>query len=910
MAAPIRFLKVVSTYTQALSLASGNKLLEIIVLADSDSTKNGKYTYDGVPGTITKIVDPSTVYTQSQVDAKITAGASGLGDPVTSLTTNPGTPTSNIIRRAAAGLGTYVNFKRIKTGTITTTSGSAALVGVGTLFLTELAVGMSVYSGATLLGTILTITDDTHATFSANTAAVVTGVVWNGPIQVLSTDSAVDMIYSTTTGFWTKSISSDPTAAIKQSTDGYLVDQDKFGVTDSQGYKALYLDTAGNLVFNELLSQFISKLIKSGFLSDGNGNLDLSTFTQYTGDVSTGFGVTDLQGYKALYLDSLGNLIFNELLSQFNTKLIRSGFKTDSNGNLDLSVFSSYTGDQPDVFAICDPNGFIGFLLNSTSSSFVGKSSSSATPTSATIINEGIYPSDIMMLIGYGQSNATGNSFTIGDLGTDILGFVRGTDVDGVVTQYDATVATNNLAGLETFYGTDFVPITYGNGSQTEAAINTWARLIVAENAKVLSNMGVYFCGSNPSQGGTQIYQLNRVIGLNINDNPSWKLADGIVWTQDGATAYADTLYMARFLQSVWYAKRLADKQNKTFSVPVLSWVHGEAHQGDLSFQSYYDALSATITLINTLIKKITGQKNDVQFLIFQTAIFESPASVAYGNLDSISVAQLKIANDLPNAHFSFTMLPFESLATDYVHYLTLTYSLMGVYTGIQAKRLITDGKANDPIVPISYNITQNLIGGFLLEVKYKVPVLPLAFDGTQPFFASTNRQRGIRPNYGFSLKKLLNVSEEIPSTSLYSKSTAIAAIPSKYRKLSLVFKIRTNAPNTALVLEYYQYSGPTIGDSDWNTLTNWTQLTGVDETTYQLLTGVSNISITRDDTIVFKCASDPRGYFLKYGYEALSDTTGGGNLRDSQGNKITQFVVNGTYRFDNWSPIHKLEIL
>ena len=75
----------------------------------------------------------------------------------------------------AAGTMTVANAKS-GTGTITATTGAASVVGVGTLFTTQIAVGDKIYNSAsTLVGTVSVITDDTNITLVANGAVAVTG---------------------------------------------------------------------------------------------------------------------------------------------------------------------------------------------------------------------------------------------------------------------------------------------------------------------------------------------------------------------------------------------------------------------------------------------------------------------------------------------------------------------------------------------------------------------------------------------------------------------------------------------------------------------------------------------------------------------------------------------------------------
>ena len=64
-------------------------------------------------------------------------------------------------------------------GTVTATTGSAAVTGVGTKFTKELKVGSNIYNGSNVLvGTVLSITDDTNLTLTANGAVAITGAAF------------------------------------------------------------------------------------------------------------------------------------------------------------------------------------------------------------------------------------------------------------------------------------------------------------------------------------------------------------------------------------------------------------------------------------------------------------------------------------------------------------------------------------------------------------------------------------------------------------------------------------------------------------------------------------------------------------------------------------------------------------
>lgn len=81
------------------------------------------------------------------------------------------------------------------TGTATSTLISTAFVGVSTAFLSELATGDTVYNSSdALIGTILSVTNDTSAVLTANGAAAITGAAYHikkkNPRVILVADSS------------------------------------------------------------------------------------------------------------------------------------------------------------------------------------------------------------------------------------------------------------------------------------------------------------------------------------------------------------------------------------------------------------------------------------------------------------------------------------------------------------------------------------------------------------------------------------------------------------------------------------------------------------------------------------------------------------------------------------------------
>lgn len=82
------------------------------------------------------------------------------------------------IKLADAATGTVAVNAKKGAGTITATTGSTGVTGVGTAFSSAVAVGDKIYSGGVLIGTVASITNNTTLVLAANGAAAATGAAY------------------------------------------------------------------------------------------------------------------------------------------------------------------------------------------------------------------------------------------------------------------------------------------------------------------------------------------------------------------------------------------------------------------------------------------------------------------------------------------------------------------------------------------------------------------------------------------------------------------------------------------------------------------------------------------------------------------------------------------------------------
>lgn len=102
-------------------------------------------------------------------------------------------PAQNLAQARATGNWSDNNsWTSGKTGTISFDSGSTAVTGSGTYFTTELAPGIDIYfSGGVRIGTIASITNNTHLTLVAGYSAKWTGIAYAARMVPMATDSVV-----------------------------------------------------------------------------------------------------------------------------------------------------------------------------------------------------------------------------------------------------------------------------------------------------------------------------------------------------------------------------------------------------------------------------------------------------------------------------------------------------------------------------------------------------------------------------------------------------------------------------------------------------------------------------------------------------------------------------------------------
>ena len=325
---------------------------------------------------------------------------------------------------------------------------------------------------------------------------------------------------------------------------------------------------------------------------------------------------------------------------------------------------------------------------------------------------------NVNMLICYGQS------LSVGGGGTDAHSNFRNIlSFPGGCNEWGSKVDITDPVSRANFYGDGFVPLDSlpGKSWPPVAAIAvSWMNLLEMEDGIDLAQFDNQFVLSTPGYSGISIEKLSK-----------------------------DTEYYERLLYGVRKAHAFAMKANKTFGVPCLFWVQGEANVKDTQ-ADYYQKLKKVFADLNRDIKAITQQKKDVVFITYQTA--PVIGTIPYPSAEEPrtykdcgpSFAQLQLASEKNNVFMGGAMYQYEY--GDLWH--PKDRATVGVQLGIVAKRIVNDKAKPKVFAPIKHKVRQK-DSKWVVSVKFEVPVAPMRFDTSGgPYHNGSGKQK----NYGFSL--------------------------------------------------------------------------------------------------------------------------------------------------------------
>lgn len=402
------------------------------------------------------------------------------------------------------------------------------------------------------------------------------------------------------------------------------------------------------------------------------------------------------------------------------------------------------------------------------------------------IYAQSTFPSDINLIIGYGQSLSLGSTDGL-SINTKGLGYPN-------LWMFNTGLRLQKGEADSSL--THFVPLVEHKNEETP--ISGMADMMMKSFSDIRYTKKDYVFRT-PGWGGKSVKLLRP--------NP------------------VEPQYYTGFMRGVRQAKYIADQQKKSFNVPLFTWTQGEADIYDgMDSITYKQQLKSLYNEINEDVKHITKQTNDVKCILYQTASHNRYYHITNREdrklNPAIAIAQYQMAKENKGFYLATPMYPFE-YNLDNVHLCAEYSRLLGAYYGYIAKKVLEDQQEWKPIYPTKISIKGNKI-----VLKMHVPVKPLVID--------TNWVQYI-DNYGFNV---------------YRTDSAI---------------------DIASV-----------------------SLTGPDEVTI-----LCTEKLQDGDRITYAINGENTGRFIG----------SRGNIRDSQGDKITYQIGSTVYHLHNWLPIFEEKI-
>ena len=382
------------------------------------------------------------------------------------------------------------------------------------------------------------------------------------------------------------------------------------------------------------------------------------------------------------------------------------------------AVFEEIEGYFIDDYITAAKNGLLVPIytpIGTATETYVDNSISSAIGNVAKLSPNDFSPIfDIEMLASGGQSlnMISGGSNSSNDF-KNSLGFGGGWSLNNI--PFTTTVEK------DAFFGTELLEM---NDNSTDkqypavtASLATLLNLIENENSVDLERFGSNLMPMTWGLSGAQLDDMNK-----------------------GTVPYSD------FLECVAKAKEFSNKVGKTFGVRACNWYQGEAATDrNGTFQDYYDKESQLFADLNTDIKAITGQTEDVQFFTYQTsprmnADFEGEVMTDM----PVPEAQVQVAKDFANVHIAGAMYQFAY--ADISH--PVDRAVVGLQTGVAIKRVLYDNEVWKDFTPISHTIITDGVN-YYTHLKFEAPSKPIRFDISGDAWHNPN---GKQVNFGFEV--------------------------------------------------------------------------------------------------------------------------------------------------------------
>ena len=196
-----------------------------------------------------------------------------------------------------------------------------------------------------------------------------------------------------------------------------------------------------------------------------------------------------------------------------------------------------------------------------------------------------------------------------------------------------------------------------------------------------------------------------------------------------------------KFIAEIAHARHEAKRRGWEFYVPAVCWMQGESDIVEYPDYDYKEYFHRMYNDLNTDIKAVTGQKDDIRIISYQTTTVTKGLRFKPNNYDGTEArtpnAQMELIRDDSLIWASGPTYPYD-FVNESLHIDAVGQKCIGLLAAKSAMGILRNEKRNIGLVPIKYEVDGNDI-----RILFNVPEPPLCFD-------TINVRKA--DNYGFNV--------------------------------------------------------------------------------------------------------------------------------------------------------------
>ena len=287
----------------------------------------------------------------------------------------------------------------------------------------------------------------------------------------------------------------------------------------------------------------------------------------------------------------------------------------------------------------------------------------------------------------YGQSYASGEEAK------------RITDFDSLRVKYNGRIVTEKL---------DYTFGYYDHSSQ----FKQWVKRILHYDKKAFE---------------LSVYSMAEILAQELSEDSVICIFPGGLGMRTIQELMKNTNPYKKFIKEITCAYNKSQERGWDFYVPAVCWMQGESDIVEYPDYDYKEYFHRLYNDLNTDIKNVTHQKDDIRIISYQTSTVTKGLRYKPNDYDATEprtpTAQMELIRDDSLIWASGPTYPYD-FVNESLHIDADGQQSIGVLAAKSVLGILRNGKRNVGLLPLSFEVDSNDI-----RIFFNVPVPPLCFD-------------------------------------------------------------------------------------------------------------------------------------------------------------------------------------